>query len=355
MKPASGRGVVVGVDTHKDAHVAAVIDEVGQVLATQAFPTTAEGYAALITWAQRFGRLERVGVEGTSSYGAGLTRALRAAAIAVVEVNRPNRQLRRQRGKSDAVDAEAAARAALAQLVPHIPKSQDGTVELLRLVRLQRRSAIQARTQAGNQLHAVVASAPEPVRRRFRDRRLAPLVAHLLGRRHRTGIALEDVTHGVLRGLARRWTQLHREIRVLDQQMEQLVRACAPLLLDRPGVGPEVAAALLVAAGDNPERLRHERAFAALCGVAPLDASSGRQRRHRLSRGGNRDANRALWVIAFVRWRIDPATKAYAARRVAEGRTKLEVIRCLKRYIAREIFKLLRPVRMARAPVSAAA
>ena len=134
---------------------------------------------------------------------------------------------------------------------------------------------------------------------------------------------------------------------MLTTQLDPLVRACAPALLDRPGVGPEVAATLLVAAGDNPDRLRNERSCAALCGASPVDASSGRQRRHRLNRGGNRDANRALWVIAFVRWRMDPATKMYAARRLAEGRTKLEVIRCLKRYIAREIFALLQPMRHA--------
>jgi transposase len=339
------RHVIAGVDTHKDTHLAAVVDDAGRLLSTKAFPTTSVGYTALIAWTRTFGTLVRVGVEGTSSYGAGLTRALHAAGIAVVEVNRPNRQLRRQRGKSDVVDAEAAARAALTQDALRIPKSQDGTVEMLRLIRLQRRSAIQARTQAGNQLHAVVASAPEAIRHRLRDHTLARLVARLRQPRSRGTIGpLEQTTYAVLRGLARRWRALDVEIHALHVQLARLVRVCAPALLDRPGVGPDVAAALLVAAGDNPERLRHERSFAALCGVAPLDASSGRQQRHRLNRGGNRDANHALWVIAFVRWRMDPTTKAYAARRMAEGRSKLEIIRCLKRYIAREIFKLIHPI-----------
>ncbi len=342
------RVVIGGVDTHKDAHVAAVIDLVGRLLGTCSFPTTAAGYASLLKWTASFGVPLRIGVEGTSSYGTGLTRALRTAGVTVVEVNRPNRQLRRQRGKSDVVDAEAAAHAALAQDAPRIPKTQDGSVEILRLLRLQRRSAIHARTQAGNQLHAVVASAPESIRRQLRELSLVRLVATLQRRRTRKAeTPLESTTHAVLHGLARRWDQLDAEITSLTSQLEPLVRECAPELLSRPGIGPEVAAALLVAAGDNPERLRNERSFAALCGVSPVDASSGRRRRHRLNRGGNRDANRALWVIAFVRWRMHPETKTYAARRMAEGRTKLEVIRCLKRYIAREIFALLRPMRAA--------
>jgi transposase len=339
------RHVIGGVDTHKDTHVAAVVDDAGRLLGTQAFVTTATGYTALLTWARSFGTLVRMGVEGTSSYGAGLTRSLRIAGVSVVEVNRPNRQLRRQRGKSDAIDAEAAARAALVQDSVRVPKSQDGAVEMLRLVRLQRRSAIHARTQAANQLHAVVGSAPEALRQGLRDRSIGQLVEKLRRRHGRSsGSALEQMTREVLRGLAHRWRRLDEEIRMLDRHLKRLVEHCAPALLERPGIGPEVASALLVAAGDNPERLRHERSFAALCGVAPLDASSGRQHRHRLNRGGNRDANRALWVIAFVRWRMDPATKVYAARRIAEGRSKLEILRCLKRYIAREIVKLLQPL-----------
>ena len=344
------RIVIGGVDTHKDAHVAAAIDSAGRLLGTASFPTTPAGYDALDTWLSAFGTVERIGIEGTSSYGSGLTRFLLAAGRAVVEVVRPNRQLRRQRGKSDAIDAEAAARAALAQQTAQIPKAQNGTVELLRVLRLQRRSAMIARTQAGNQLHAVVASAPDRLRQRYRDRTLPVLIGALHRKRKITGVQLDDVTYGVLRALARRWSQLHAEIHAVYLQLNALVRACAPLLLDRPGVGVDVASALLVAAGDNPERLRTEAAFAALCGVAPLDASSGRQQRHRLSRSGNRDANRALWVIAFVRWRMDATTKVYAARRIAEGRSKLEVIRCLKRYIAREVFKLLQPVVTASPP-----
>lgn len=343
--------VIGGVDTHKDTHVAAVIDMAGRLLGIDTFPTTAVGYAALLAWVQDFGTVLRIGVEGTSSYGSGLTRSLRRTGVAVVEVNRPNRQLRRQRGKSDAIDAEAAARSALAQDSERVPKSQDGTVEMLRLVRLQRRSAIDARTQAANQLHAVIASAPEAIRERFRDRSIAVVVEQLRSTRApraqpaRPGkAALEHVTRVVLHGLAQRWSQLDGEIRALDRHLKRLVNECAPALLARPGIGPEVASTLLVAAGDNPERLRDECSFAALCGVAPLDASSGKQRRHRLNRGGNRDANRALWVIAFVRWRMHDETKAYAARRLREGRTKLEILRCLKRYIAREVFKLLQPV-----------
>lgn len=212
----------------------------------------------------------------------------------------------------------------------------------MRLLRLERRSAIAARTQAANQLHAVVTTAPEPLRSALRALSLTALIAY--ARKLRPGKPTDPVsgTQVVLRGLARRWLLLDREVDLLDDQLEGLVKATAPKLIALRGVGVEVASALLVAAGDNPQRLEHEASFAALCGVSPVDASSGRQHRHRLNRGGNRDANRALWVIALVRMRCDARTREYVAKRTREGLAKPEILRCLKRYIAREIYKLLR-------------
>jgi transposase len=333
--------VTGGVDTHKDVHLAAAIGETGRLLGTAAFPTTASGYRRLLAWLRGFGRLGRVGIEGTGSYGAGLRRFLNGAEVDVVEVNRPNRQWRRRRGKSDPADAEAAARSALAGQGAGLLKSQDGTVEAIRLLRLARRSAIKARTQAANQLLAIVDTAPEELRRALRGRRVADLVPtarRFRGGRPATPLGAAKIA---LKALAERWVTLDAEIRHLDAQLAALVAAAGPRLLDLPGVGTETAGALLVAAGDNPERLASEGSFAALCGVTPVDASSGRQKRHRLNRGGNRDANRALWVVVMVRMAKDRRTRDYVARRTTEGLTKREIIRCLKRYVAREVYKAL--------------
>jgi transposase len=261
--------------------------------------------------------------------------------VDVVEVNRPDRQWRRRRGKSDPADAEAAARSALAGQGAGLPKSQDGTVEAIRVLRLARRSAIKARTQAANQLLAIVDTAPDDLRRALRGRRVADLVPsarRFRGGRPATPLGAAKIA---LKALAERWATLDAEIQHLDAQLDVLVAVAGPRLLDLPGVGTETAGALLVAAGDNAERLASEGSFAALCGVTPVDASSGRQKRHRLNRGGNRDANRALWVVVMVRMANDRRTRAYVARRTAEGLTKKEIIRCLKRYVAREVYKAL--------------
>jgi transposase len=333
--------ITAGVDTHKDTHTAAALDANGRLLGNQTFVASARGYAALVTWLRAFGTISRVGIEGTGSYGSGLAGYLREQSVHVVEVSRPNRQVRRRHGKSDPVDAEAAARATLAGDAMGTPKSQDGSVEIIRLLRLQRRSAVRARSQAGNQLHAVVSTAPESMRSALRELTLSGLVAQASKMRASKSVDLASATRIVLRGLAIRWQQLHREVELLDEQLESLVQAVAPELVALRGVGVEVAGALLVAAGDNPERLHREASFAALCGVSPVDASSGKQHRHRLNRGGNRDANRALWVIALVRVRCDGRTRDYVARRTKDGLSKPEIIRCLKRYIAREVFKIL--------------
>jgi transposase len=333
-----------GVDTHKDTHTVAALDAAGRLLGQDTFVASADGYVALVTWLRAFGHIDRVGIEGTGSYGSGLASHLRKEGIHIVEVNRPNRQMRRRRGKSDPADAEAAARATLAGDAMGTPKSQDGAVEIIRILRLQRRSAIHARTQAANQLHAVVSTAPESLRGTLRGLTLAALLLHASKVRVSKSVDIVSATRIVLRGLALRWRQLDQEVKLLDHQLEALVKTIAPRLIALRGVGVEVAGALLVAAGDNPERLEREASFAALCGVSPVDASSGKQHRHRLNRGGNRDANRALWVIALVRVRCDGPTRNYVARRIQEGLSKPEIMRCLKRYIAREVFKLLAKV-----------
>ncbi len=334
--------IVGGVDTHKQAHVAAAVDGVGRLLGTSEFPATSRGYRDLLRWLRGHGVVSLIGVEGTGSYGAGLARYLAREGVSVVEVIRPNRQLRRRRGKSDPVDAEAAARAALAKEADVTPKSADGPVESMRMIRLARTSAVKARTQAANQIDALVTCAPQSLRSQLKDLSLRRLVER--ARRWRPGDIQDPLSacRATIKGLARRWSQLGAEIAGYDEQLLRLTRRVCPELLARTGVGFEVASSLLVAAGDNPDRLRSEASFAALCGVSPLDASSGQQRRHRLNRGGNRDANRALWVVAMTRLRVDERTQAYAARRTKQGRTKREILRCLKRYIARELYSILR-------------
>lgn len=333
--------VIVGVDTHADVHVAAAIDQHGRLLATTSVPSTAAGHAQLTAWAQELGVVEQVGVEGTGSYGAGLTRHLLDQGMSVVEVVRPNRQTRRRRGKTDAIDAETAARSVLAGTALGMPKTADGAVEMIRTLRLVRRSAMKARTQAANQLRAVLVTAPQAQRDRLRTLSLAQLVDAATRCRPGQLAGIEAASKLALKSLATRYQQLTTEITRLDTEIEQLARQAAPQLMAIKGVGADTAGALLAAAGDNPERLRHEPAFAHLCGVAPIPASSGKTNRHRLNRGGNRDANRALYILTLGRLSYDERTREYAARRTAEGKTKREIIRCIKRYLAREIFRAL--------------
>ena len=334
--------VTGGVDTHADVHVAAVVDQVGRVLGTQAFPATAAGYRAALAWMRAHGELVKVGVEGTGSYGAGLARYLAACGIEVAEVMRPNRQARRQRGKSDAADAVAAALAALSGEASGVPKSRDGLVESIRALRVARAGAVKARTQAGNQLRDLILTAPEQVRRQLAGLPCQRQVDVAARFRLRDLGGPAEGAKAAMASLARRHQQLAAEIARLDAALQELLtRAAPPELLAKQGVATVVAATLLTTAGDNPGRVRNEASFAALCGASPVDASSGKQLRHRLNRGGDRQANSALWTIAMTRLAHDPRTKAYAARRTTEGKTRKEIIRCLKRYIAREIYKTL--------------
>jgi transposase len=335
--------IIGGVDTHRDLHVAAAIDPVGHLLGHRSFPATPAGYRALLAWLRGLGQLQRVGVEGTGAYGAGLLRHLRQARVTVVEVDRPDRRTRRRKGKSDPVDAEAAARAALAGTATGIPKGRDGRVEAIRALRVARRGAMKARTAAGNQLGCLVVSAPEPLRGTLRALSGKELVVAAAGLR--PGPDLTDAvaaTKAALRRVAHRYLLLSQEIAELDQALTVLVAKTAPRLVALMGVGTDVAGQLLVTAGDNPNRLVHEAAFAHLCGVAPLPVNSGRTTgRHRLSRGGDRAANNALYTIVISRLRWDPRTRAYMQRRTKQGMSKLEVVRCLKRYVAREVHQIL--------------
>jgi transposase len=294
-----------------------------------------------VTWAERFGPVQRVGIEGTGTYGAGLARFVRAYGLPVVEVARPDRSLRRRRGKSDPIDAQAAARATLAGVAATAPKTREGQVEMIRVLRVARRGALKARVAAAEQLYGVLYSAPEELRQPLLGLKTKALVRACAGLRPGRLTSPMAATKTSLRSLARRWQQLQAELDRLDLQLQALVTSAAPTLVALPGVGVETAGQLLVTAGDNPQRLRGEAAFAHLCGVAPIPASSGRTDRHRLNRGGDRHANNALWRIALVRMRCHPPTRAYVERRTKQGLSKLDIMRCLKRYIAREVYQHL--------------
>lgn len=335
--------VIGGVDTHAALHCAAVIDKQGRFLGCREFRANQKGYRELLAWMRRQGEIVGVGVEGTGAYGAGLARFLGAWGVRVFEVARPDRRLRRQAGKSDPIDAEAAARAVLAGKATR-PKSADGRIEAMRALRVARNGAVKARTAAVNTLRSLIVAAPEPLRDRLTGCGSQGAIVATCARLRPDLKRLDDpseATKLALRRVSLRAQALDAECRELDLRLRDLVGAAAPETLRVFAMGPETTAALLVCLGDNPDRLRSEAAFARLCGVAPIPASSGNTRRHRLHRGGNRSANRALHIAVVVRMRYCERTRAYVARRTAEGLSKPEIIRCLKRYLAREVFRSL--------------
>jgi len=327
--------LVLGVDTHKDVHVAVLLDQLGRHLATASFGTTDAANRDLMAWTLRHGQVTTAGVEGTGSYGYRLAQHLADQGISVVEVNRPDRARRRRKGKNDPVDAEAAARAVLAGDAHAVPKDRNGAVGQLRALMVARRSAIKARTQATNQLRALLVDGDDELRRRLQPLRKAHLAHACTQLAPAVGLQL------ALASLGRRWLALNDEITSLDAAITKALRRTAPRLLERHSVGVQTAAQLLVTAGDNPDRLHSEAAFAAVCGASPVEASSGKTIRHRLNRGGDRAANSALWTIANNRLMHDPRSRAYAAKRTAMGNSRKEVLRCLKRAIARELYPLI--------------
>jgi transposase len=340
--------LVGGVDTHLDTHTAAAMTVLGRLLAVETFPATGAGYRLLLGWLRGFGRLHRVGVEGTGSYGAGLTRGLTAAGITVIEVGRPDRKTRRDKGKSDPIDAEAAARAVLGGTATAVPKDRDSQVEALRNLRIARASAVKHRADVQRELKSLVVTAPEPIRAGLRGLTTARLVKTCQAMRPDSSRAgeVDQAVKIALQSLAARHVELGKDVRKLQKLIEPLVAELAPRLLALPGVGPETAGQFLVTAGANAERMRTEATFAKLCGVSPLPASSGKTRRHRLNRGGDRQANRALYLVVINRLRHHQPSKDYRDRRLGDGpgqHTKPEIIRCLKRYVAREVYLALQP------------
>ncbi|WP_222592934.1 IS110 family transposase [Cellulomonas persica] len=333
--------VVIGVDTHKHTHTAAVVDAAtGGLLAELTVSTDPGGYGRLLQWAGEHGQARAWALEGAGGYGAGLARHLGAAGEQVVELDRPARAARRHGAKSDSLDAaraarEALGRARLAQVKTDGPRGQ------LAALTAARRSAVEAATLAQRQLHALVIAAPETLRALFRGRSTTAMTTTAARLRTRAGWDAHTVTTAsVLRALARRARALQTEARDHENAMAQIVRAWRPDLLEQPGVGTIVAAQILIC-GSHPGRIRSEAAFAMLAGTAPIPASSGLRTRHRLNRSGDRQLNRALHVVALSRARYDQTTRDYIERRRAQGKTDREIRRCLKRYIARDLFRQL--------------
>ena len=338
--------VIVGVDTHKDEHVAVALDGLGGHLGELFVPADRDGYARLVEWAGTFGKVNYFGVEGCGSYGSGLYRFLHRGSHSVTEVNRPARKgERRLLGKSDVIDAEHAAREVLAGRATTIPKSSNGSIESIRLVRIARGTAVKAQTTAMIALKAALVTASDQLRAELEplgDHKLLVACAALVA-----GGDLADpgpAMRYTLRALATRWLSIHEEVKTHTSHLKCLTQQVAPALVEAFGIGPEVAGELLVAAGDNTDRIRSEAAFAKLCGVSPIPASSGKTSgRYRLNRGGNRQANAALYRAVIVRMRWHEPTIAYVKKRTAEGLTKKDIIRCLKRYLVREVYRLLPP------------
>jgi len=330
----SSRPVTGGVDTHLDVNVAAVLDGIGGLLGVEQFPTTTAGNQALLGWLETFGRLVKVGVEGTGSYGAPLARYLRRAGVQVMEVDRPNRQ-----------DAIEAARAAQGERQLGWAKTRDGNVEAIRALVVARRSAKSTKIKSLNQIRHLGFTAPEDIRQSLSGLTSRMVAKQAAAMRPRAGgDPVIYATKTALRALGRRVLALDAETAGIDRLLTELLRDGHEDLLSLYGVGIDSAAALLVAAGDNPDRLRSEASWARLCGVAPLEASSGKVVRHRLNSGGDRQANAALWTIVITRMGSDPRTRLYVERRSKEGRSKKEIIRVLKRYVAREVYYYLKPL-----------
>jgi transposase len=336
--------IVAGVDTHKDTHHAAVLDLQGRVLGDRGFPVSTAGYRDLLDWVAGHGVLDRAGVELTGSYGAGLTRFLTGAGVEVVEVNTTDKATRARRGKDDAIDAVAAAQKVLSGMATAVPKDTTGAVEAVRVLKLGRDSAVKTRTRALNQLKDLRVTAPAVLREQLDGLTLPAVVVRARGfRPDRARLADPlQATKAAMKRLADRIHHLDAEIAEATADLTALVSSLAPTLLARPGIGVHTAAQFLVTVGGNIDRIRDDAAFARICGAAPIPVSSGKTTRLRLHRGGDRQANSALHIIVIGRFKNHPETQAYLAKKLAQGKSKRDVIRALKRYVAREVFTILK-------------
>ena len=332
--------VVAGIDTHKHVHHVAVLDLTGRVLGSDAFPATTAGYQAALEWIAGFGDIDRVGVELTGSYGAGVTRHFTAAGITVLEVNTTDKATRARRGKNDTIDAIAAGQKVLAGMATAIPKDTTSVVESVRMLTLVRDSAVKARTQALNQMKDLLITAPASLREQFTGLSLTAVAKKAASLRPDSARLADPVQAArlALKRLGNRIADLTLEITDAEKQLDALLQDTVPTLLSRPGIGTLTAAQFLITAGGNIDRITSEAAFAHLCAAAPLPASSGMTNRHRLNRFGDRQANKALHLVIIGRMKHDDETKTYITKKLTEGKSKKDAIRALKRFVARRVF-----------------
>jgi transposase len=336
--------VIAGIDTHKDTHHVALIDLNGRELADDAFPVTTIGYQQLLDWVSSHGLIDRVGIELTGSYGAGLTRFLHAAGITVVEVNTTDKATRARRGKDDRIDAFAAAHKVLAGMATATPKDTTGLVESIRVLKLARDSAVKTRTKTLNQIKDLRITAPAQLRESL-DGLSLPQAAKKAATFRCDRTRLTDPTHAVklaLKRLGERVAALDKEITDADKDLTDLVTQAAPTLITHPRIGIKTAAQFIVTIGANINRIHSDAAFARICGAAPIPVSSGKTNRMRLHRGGDRQANSALHIIVIGRFKDHQPTIDYRDRKLAQGHSKRDIIRALKRYVAREVFNTLK-------------
>ena len=336
--------VIGGVDCHLEFHVAVVLDEQGRNLGDGRFDADGAGYQKMAVWLRSFGTVRVVGVESTGAYGAGLARYLAGEGVRVIEVNQPHAHVRHRRGKTDTIDAEAAARKVLSGEATGQVKATGGRIEAIRNLRVARNSAVKSKVAATVQLGQVIVTAPVTVRETITGRGLPAKARYCATFEIDTNRIGEPAVAArfALRSIAQRIAMLDTEIKTLDAHLDTLVGQVAPSTIELVGIGIHHASQLLTSAGENIDRFPNERAFAHLCGVHPIPASSGKTIRYRLNRGGDRQANRAIHMIVVCRLRYCQRTRTYMERRLAEGRTKPEIIRCLKRYAAREVYRTLR-------------
>jgi len=335
--------VVIGVDTHKYIHVAAAMDSVGGILATMTIATDTGGFRQLVDWASTFGQIIAFGIEGTGSYGGALASYVRRQGFKVIEVSRADRRLRRLNGKSDTLDAENAARAVLAGFATAIPKTADGTVEMIRQLKVAHDTAVKGRAAKMVTLKAMLIHAPEHIRWESARMTQVKLARHLAAMRPRQLETPDDSIRYTLRTLAKRWQILDTETKELSTMIEDLIMRTAPHLVEPFGIGVDTAAEILIVVGDNPERIKSEAGFAKLAGISPIPAGSGMTSgKHRINHGGHRQLNAAIYRTVIVRMRFHEPTIAYVARRTTEGKSKRDIIRCLKRYLIREVYHLVK-------------
>lgn len=336
--------IVAGVDTHKDTHHVAVTDLSGRLIADQSFPVNSSGYRDLLDWVAAHGIVDQIAVELTGSYGAGLTRFLTGAGITVVEVTTTDKATRARRGKDDRTDAIAAAGKLLTGMATAVPKDTTGLVEAIRVIRVARESAVRDRTRALNQIKDLRITLPAHLRESLDGMNLTQIAKHATGYRPDRNQLTDPTQAGklALKRLGQRVLDLTTEIRDADHDLQTLVSQTAPNLLNHHGIGVHTAAQFIVTIGANIDRIRSDAAFARICGAAPIPMSSGKTHRHRLHRGGDRQANRALHMIVVGRFKNHQPTIDYRDRKLAQGHSKRDIIRSLKRYVAREIYNTLK-------------